>query len=466
VSRVTSCRDFGPINWTYTSCSHCRSDRRTPVMENPRPPSLHALQAVVARGASIFASFLLTVAVARLLGATAGGTFFLVFTSLAVLGTLARFGTDNLALVLFGRAGNGLRRDVVRMLGISVAGSALSVAVAAAALMFAHQLLPGIALSTALIAATAILPQALSVLAGVILRANGRLAIGTLAELGSIPALTITVLIVEATMAVPTLAAGVLALSVGSWLTAAWAVPVAVRSLGALPLDGSAPESSKSMADFLRSHFRPMASMMGTSLLFYVLTWAPQFVLAITRGPSDVAFFTVAARLAAFIGLVPSIQVAYLAPAFARLYHRAELSALNDLCNRSAWQAGLAAALPTLIVIAASHPLVSLLYGAGFSDAATPLVLLTVAGFLSVVVGQVNQLMLVCDLEGSALLLNLAWLAAWVTAGLSLSWVGGVVAASGFALGSGVLYAALAARLLAKTRGIYSFMRLRVPAIA
>lgn len=413
----------------------------------------------MARGVSILASFLLTIAVARMLGANAGGTFFLVFTSLAVFATFARFGTDNLALKLTGGASKAPRRDSLRLLGICAAAGALSVVLAVAAFISAHQLLPGIGVSTALIVATAIVSQALSVLAGAILRGNGRLATGTIAELGSIPSLTLTLLLAEATVSQPTLTSAVLALSVGSWLTAAWAVPAAVRSLGASPSAVSADESSRIIGDFLRSYLGRLAAMMGTSLLFYVLTWAPLFTLAVTRGPADVAFFTVAARLAAFVSLAPAIQVSYLAPAFARLYHRAELSALNDLCNRSVWQACLAGALPALAFVAASNTLVRLLYGAGFSPAAIPLVLLTIGGFLSVAAGQVNQLMLLCELEGSALLLNVAWLAAWITFGLSLSWVGGVVAASAFALGSGVLYSTFAALLLARKRGIYSFVR-------
>jgi O-antigen/teichoic acid export membrane protein len=394
-----------------------------------------------------------------MLGATAGGTFFVVFTSLAVFATLARFGTDNLALKLSGGATNDPRHDSVRLLEICAGAGTLSVGLAIVGFAFARELFPGIDLVTGLIVATAIVPQALSVLAGAILRGGGRLATGTLAELGSIPALTLMLLIGAAAVSRPTLTGSALDLTAGSWLTAIWAVPAAVRALRTIPSNARADQSSRSITQFLGNHVGRMAPMMGTSLLFYVLTWAPLFILAVTRGPGDVAFFTVAARLAALITLVPSVQVSYLAPAFARLYHHAQLSALNALCNRSAWQAGIAAAVPALVFVAAPHPVVVLLYGAGFSNAAVPLVLLTVGALFSVLVGQVNQLMLLCELEGSALLLNAIWLVAWVTFGLWLSSLGGVVAASAFALGSGALYATLAALLLARKRGIYSFVR-------
>jgi O-antigen/teichoic acid export membrane protein len=109
---------------------------------------------------------------------------------------------------------------------------------------------------------------------------------------------------------------------------------------------------------------------------------------------------------------------------------------------------------------------VRLLYGGGFVSAAVPLVLLTIGAFLAVVAGQVNQLMLICGLERSALMLNVAWLVAWVTLGLACGWLGGVVAASAFALTSGVAYAAAAAGLLAAKRNIYSFLRLPIRLIA
>lgn len=424
--------------------------------------SLHAAQAIIARGASILASFLLTLAIARMLGPAAGGTFFVVFTSLAVFASLARFGTDNLALKFFGGASTAPRRDAVRLQGICAAGSALSVLVALVAFVAGHQLVPGLTPSAALLASTAVAPQAFSVLAGAMLRGTGRLATGILAELGSIPALTVAGLIAEETVSRATLTGAVIALSAASWLTAAWAVPAALRSMSLLPADATSDTSATLLADFLRKHLSGLASMMGTSLLFYVLTWAPVFVLAVTRGPRDVAFFTVAARLAAFISLAPSIQISYLAPAFARLYHHGELRALNDLCNRSAWQAGIVATPPALIFVAASEPTIGVLYGTGFSRASVALVLLAILNLVSALAGQVNQLMLLCELERAALLLNLCWLVTWVVVGPLLSWLGGVDAVSGLALVSGVLYSVVSARLLARSRGIYSFVRVPV----
>jgi len=431
----------------------------TPATEILVTRPLQAKQAILARGISILASFLLTIAVARLLGASASGTFFIVFTSLAVFATLARFGTDNLALKLAGAATSNPVNDSVRLLEICASLGVLSVILAVGVYASTRQLLPGIGFVTGVVAVSAIVPQGLSVLAGSILRGHGQLALGTVAELGSIPTITVAILLGGALLLRPTISIGVLALAVGSWLSAVWAVPAAIRASRNAGRKQPFSQPSVPVLSFFRSHMRRLAPMMGTSLLFYVLTWAPVFVLAVTRGPRDVAFFTVAARLAAFITLVPAIQVSYLAPAFARLYHHEQLEALSELCNRSVWQAILAAAVPALALTAAAQTVVRLLYGAGFTAAAVPLVFLAFGALMGIVLGQVTQLMLLCELESSALLLNAGWLFAWITLGLWASSLGGVVAASAFAMGSSVIYAATAAGLLARRRRIYSFAR-------
>jgi O-antigen/teichoic acid export membrane protein len=416
---------------------------------------------VVARAASILASFVLTLTVARLLGANSAGTFFVAFTSLAIFATLARFGTDNLALVLAGRPSQAAHADTARLLMICTFAGALSVALAILVFASVPQMLPGIDRLTGMLAASAIVPQALSVLAGAILRGRGRLAAGTMAELGSIPALTLLLLAGSATLSHPTLTTAVIALSLGSWLTAAWSVPAGLLSVRTLAADAQVGESATTNAEFLRRHVGRLARMMGTSVLFYALTWAPLFILAATRGTSDVAYYALAARLAAFIALVPSIQISYLAPAFARLYHSGELVALNALCSRSSWQATIVAAVPALAFVAVPYLVVSAFYGQGFAAAAIPLLLLSIGAFIGVVVGQVNQLMLLCEMEGSALALNAAWLGAWITVGLLLSDLAGAPAAAAFALGSGAIYAAVAAALLVSKRGIRSYAQLR-----
>ncbi|GAB3800084.1 hypothetical protein GCM10028798_14060 [Humibacter antri] len=421
---------------------------------------LGALRAISARVGSLLASFLLTITVARLLDPTGSGVFFLILTSLAVLATFGRLGTDNLALKLTSGGGAAVRREVLRLFGICIAGGLAAFVISLLVVAVFRLSFPSLPFSIALIAASASIPQALAVLSGAILRGLGRLGAGTMAELGSIPILTLVIVLTTAAAGTATLTAAVAALTAASWMTAAWSVPAALGALRrTADRQGTVERTAGALPRFLRRNALSLFSMMGTSLLFYVLTWAPQYVLSATSGTSSVALYTVAARLAAFISLWPSIQVSYLAPAFARLYHHAEIESLSDLCNRAARQASAVSLLPVLVLTIGADPVLTILYGARYASAALPLILLAAAGFLVIPFGQVNQLMLLCGLEGRALSLNGVVLLAWATLGVLIGYGLGLTGVCAFALISSVAYSALSALLLRKVRGIRSFVR-------
>jgi O-antigen/teichoic acid export membrane protein len=363
---------------------------------------------------SILASFALTFVVARVLAVDDAGTFFLVFTSIAVVATFGRFGTDNLALKMVGAADSNVRTDVGRLVAITVVASLVGVALAVVLSGAIGVRLPGPA-GTVLLVASAIVPQALAVFAGALLRARGRLILGTFAELGSMPAVTTLAIGVVSAAGGVTLHDALVCLVIGSWVTAAWAVVAAAIALRGLEPEKRVPETD--LRTFLWRYTRQLAAMMGTSLIFYVITWIPIYVLSAVGEIEAVSYYTAAARLAGFIGLIPAIQVSYLAPSFARLYQQSDVSALNRLAGRSALTALMLAALPAVILAAFSGPILGLLYGAPYEDGWYALSLLTVGVIASVAAGQVNQLMLLCDLEQFALWLNVGMLVVWLSAG-------------------------------------------------
>lgn len=417
-------------------------------------------KAVSARIVAILASFLLTITVARVLQPAASGTFFVIFTSVAVLATFGRLGTDNLALKLATGGSANFRREVLRLTYICVAGGLAAWGVSLLLVVVFGFSLPTLPRTVALMAASACIPQALAILAGAILRGLGHLGTGTMAELGSVPILTLAMILVSAAINTSTLTWSVLALSASSWLTAVWSVPSALRAIRSdathrVLLEGP----GETLPAFLRRNAVPLFSMMGTSLLFYVLTWAPQYVLTATSGPSSVAMYTVAARLASFISLWPSIQVSYLAPAIGRLYHRSEIDSLNGLCNRTTWQAAAVAFLPTLALTFGAAPILAAVYGSRYTAAIVPMILLAAGGYLVILIGQVNPLMLLCGLEGRALTLNGCMLLAWGTAGILVGYSLGLTGICVFAVVSSVAYAGLAALLLRRARSILSFIR-------
>jgi O-antigen/teichoic acid export membrane protein len=409
------------------------------------------VRALLARAASIIASFALTVAVARNLSVEAAGSFFVVYTAGAVAATLGRFGVDNLALKLLGGTGSvrgELRQGwkVVTVAGL-VAGPLLGVALA-----MLH--LRGLEGAAVVWAALAVPPQSFAVVAGAILRGRGRMVSGVLAELGSVPILATILILAAAAGSDLTLTTAVAAFALSALTTAVWSVALAVRSTRA---ERDEPPTTHGLREFVRRRGAQLSSMMGTSLVFYSVAWAPVLVLTLVGRPDAVAWVSVASRLANFVTLVPAIQVSYLAPRFSELYHAQRLVDLNHLTRRSTRQALALVALPTFVLIVAAAPIISLLYGPGFDPAANLLRVFAVGALVVVVLGQVNLLMLLCDLEHQALLLSVAIAAVWLTLGLWLASISGATATVILAAILGIVYSVFAAIVLQTRRGVRSY---------
>ena len=410
-------------------------------------------RAVFSRALAILASFLLTVAVARMLGVEAAGSFFLAFTSLTVIATFGRFGTDNLALKICGGDSARVRTELGHSAAIAAISSLVGIGLVYVVLTVTGYVLPGLNPRWNLLILSAVLPQAFAVVAGSVLRGRGRLALGIIAELGSIPAVSIVLLLLCGASGILSLTTALLSFVAASWLTALWAVAAAAATLQSEPVLPGEPTGG-GFREFLLSHLGQLSSMMGTSLLFYLLTWSPLYALSIASSLANVSYYTAAARLANLVALVPSIQVSYLSPAFARHFHRGEIRELNSLAQHAVRQAAALLLIPVVVLSLASPWIVHVLYGATFAPAALPLTVLAVGVFLVALTGQVNQLMLLCDLESPALIQSVILVFLWSTAGL---WVAGHFGATGvawFGAAVGLLYAVSAAWLLRTKRGI------------
>ena len=411
------------------------------------PPSIGAL---VARGASILASFALTVVVARVLPVAGAGSFFVVYTVGAVVATFGRYGIDTLAIKLLGGGASapGELRHGWQL--VTLAGTIGAVAFGGIlSAMSVHELGgPGV-----LWAALTIPPQALAVVAGAVLRSRGRMIAGIIAELGSIPSVTCLILLVARLGPGVNLDGAVGALALATWLTAAWSVPLAVRASAG---HRSSSVGAGSFIEFLRRRGAALSSMMATALIFYAVAWAPVLTLTMVGRPEEVAWVTAAARLANMVTLVPSIQVSYLAPQFSSLYHGGAIVELNRLARASSRRALLVVVVPSLLLAVAAPQLVSLLYGPEFEEAAPLLSVLAVGALLVVGMGQVNQLMLICDFERWGLALSVAVVAVWATLGLWLASQQGAEGVVVLSAVGNVAYAAVAAALLRLKRGVRS----------
>lgn len=408
---------------------------------------------VLARVLSIAATFALSAIVARELGVDSAGRFFVIFTVITVAATVSRFGTDNLALKIV--AANPTSRTTVRVLFLICIATSVIVSVFLAGITpLLLDLTHGLAIpvNSAEVAVVAVPPMALSVLAGAVLRGRGRVAYGTLAELGSTPVLAGIGIWVAAHVTHMTLGKVLCILVVASVVTVAWSIPV-VFHCSRVERRNSEPRLK--LYAYLRSNHRALVSMMGTSVLFYLITWSPLFALAAVSTSRQVSYFAVSARIAAFIALIPAIQTSYLAPRFATLHANGRISELNRLCAVSTKRAALIAAVPA-ILITASPARALAIFGSDFTDAAQVLRVLCISGLLVVAFGQVNSLMLTCGFEHVAFALNLAAAVASLVMALIAAELFGATGVAVVSAFGATMYALIAAAVLQMRGGIRS----------
>lgn len=417
-----------------------------------------AMRAVGARGVSLLAAFLFSIIIARILGPQSAGAFFLIYTVVALLATVGRFGVDNLALRLLGGDTKTPLADTYRLLFLAAFAS--TIAFVMAILVICVLATEQVGMPTVVLVSTCVIAQAFTVVAGTVLRGLGRLAAGVFAELGSVPLLSSLLLLAgnAGFASGMSLERSLIAMTIAAWVSAAWSLPLAL-TVSRRSLTDSADHGGTFM-EFVRLHFKRLASMMGTSALAYGLVWAPVFALSLTSDLSQVSFYSIALRVANMVALLPTIQISYLAPEFARRFYTGDLAGLNALAGRSALQVGVVTAVPLLVLIVMAGQIVTFLFGSDFGPAAPLTVILSVAVFLVMLVGQVNQLMLLCGLEVAALMLTFIGVIAWASLGIWLANVGGALAVAWLGGAVSVGYAVAASMLLRRRKGILSYARI------
>lgn len=411
-------------------------------------------RSVAARAFSFAATLAMSVLASRELGASGAGYFFTLIAVVMAAATVGRFGTDNLGLKLAAGESPNLRTDVGRLLTICVCTSLAATVVLASAAPAIRVVVGRSSATTDLLplSSLAITPLALSVFVGAILRARGCVASGTVSELGSAPGLTSLALVSPWTPNALSLQEIITIFVCASWATSAWSLLLAATVVRGR--SGVSASQSSTLA-FIHVHTIKLAAMMGTSLLFYLLTWAPVFALATVSTSTHVAYYAVSARLAAFITLVPTIQTSYLAPRFAAFHKMDDVVPLNATCQSSTRRALQLAFLPTLVLLIFPGPALRL-FGDDFQSAGLTLRILAGGALVVVAIGQVNPLMLICDMERFAFVLNLALLGLWILLG---SMMGYIFGATGVAVVSAITlpaYAIVASIALFKTRNIIS----------
>ncbi|MDQ0824665.1 O-antigen/teichoic acid export membrane protein [Arthrobacter sp. B2I5] len=410
------------------------------------------LTAIGIRGFALAGSFIQVVVISRTLTLDDAGLVFLLFTLMNLAATLGRFGTDNLILRRIASLPDAedpeayLLRMVCWIVSC-VAGTALTICLASGMLSI---LGAQMGLLESICVGLMTVFYSFNVFAGAVLRASGRMVSGILAELGTTPWLSILLVGAQAMFVKSSVLTVLCSLLAAAFATSFWAYR-ATRTIIHVP--GRA-EWGQGLV-FVRCQLSSLASLMGTSLLFFVLVWVPQLGLGLVGTGTQVAQYTAAAKVAALINIFPGMQTSYLAPKLAELAHARQVKELSRECGGAALVASLVA-VPLLTLVAFQSTSVLRIFGEGYQEAATPALILCAGAYATLAFGQVNTVMLTAGLERPALLLNsvLLLLVAVVTvAGAPALGVSGIAAASALAsLG----YAAISSFIIRLRLGVNS----------
>lgn len=407
--------------------------------------------ASLARIAALGMTFAFSLVVGRALGPNDAGVVYAAVVGASGLGMVARFGTE-FAVLRQGSALHGtrsLRSDSLQW-GYYLRFCALASTACCLLAVTALQVVPLAADNrTAYTAFALSIPfQCLGVLCSSLLRAGGCAGRGAFAEVGLAQGIAAVV------TAVLALTADADPTSVGVAFALSWALVCGWSLLAVKRVwQASGPAGTTARRTTIRSLF----AMMTSSLLFYILTWAPLGVLLVVASQTDVAWYGAAARFPTLIALVPTIQLTAGLPLISMAISRGRIADANQQIRHINVRAT-AVALASGAVLIAGGPWIMALFGPGFDGAVPVLTVLVLGQVAAVVLGPASTLPLVTGYERHAMVALCVTLPVAVCAEVLLAsrW-GAVGAAAGWSVSVCVFGLAMAV-VLRRGAGIVPYL--------
>lgn len=370
--------------------------------------------AFVVKAFAALITLVFNVVIARKMGASGVGLFFLALASATVLSVICRAGTYNALVRLV--ASFCVKEEWGRLRALyreSVIFTALTSAVGALALWWLSAPLaiglfgkPDLAVPLQF-AALIVVPLTLTAIHAAFFQGAKRVVLSLLLQNVSANLMVTAVLLAFA--ASLTAADGILLYAAAGFATLAAAF---------LFLRLQFPQMGRAAAQQSPGLLRRVAApMFPISLINQILLpWAPILLLGIWADSSEVGLFGVANRIALLIGFVLVAVNSIAAPKFAELHHLENPAELSIVVQHASRLMALAATPVLLIMIALPQPLLGI-FGEEFR-AAWPLLIILAAGqFVNVVSGSVGMLLM---MTGNAALYRSGALAG-ATAGIVLA---------------------------------------------
>jgi O-antigen/teichoic acid export membrane protein len=348
-----------------------------------------AVRALVMRGLGPLGAFLLTLLLARSLGAAATGAFYLATTLMTFCAIVAKLGFDT-ALQRFagGAAGRddwgttlGVYRQASRMTALLCLLAAGLLLVISAPL--AEVLLEPGQRSLMIIVSLAVVPFTWLGIQAAMLKAIGQPAWGGFIEVAVLPLMTLLLVVLNSmlmplspvSVAACYLTAAALSALLGTWLLQR-RLP---RHVHPEPL----PRQR------LLSSCLPLTLV---ELLNYAMVWSPMLALGLLASTNEAGLYNIAHRLVLQLALVPMVFASITAPRFAALYQQRDLSGLQELARRSTRLMTLFCLPLIVLLIVAGEPVLTL-FGDEFATAYPLLIVLLFGQLINIVTGPVGYLL-------------------------------------------------------------------------
>lgn len=337
-----------------------------------------------------FASFLMSIVVARVMGAEQAGKFFLGFTFVIILGTLCRQGFDN-ALVRFiasdsenGRVGH--LGGVVFNIALKRFCFSYLVCVAVFLILFLFQMtyFQLFDVEFVLIILLVAAPFGLNMLYSYSLQGLKRIVLALFFMNATVPCGVILFTLMAQPKTFFFTGLGFLCVAIVSVLLANLIWNKYSKSMQSVNYKPTAEEQKLISSTALR--------MFGIKVLGLVLLWGPQVLVGLLLGNTEVAYFTAAQRVAMLISFVLVAVNAVLAPSFARLHFDADSERLGEVVKASS-RVLFVVGIALLAVILLFAGQIMLLFGQEFIDASLILQILAFGQFLKIITGSVGNLL-------------------------------------------------------------------------
>ena len=342
-------------------------------------------------------SFLFSVMLARLIGVSGVGLYFLAVTIVDVGATLSRLGLESASLrfasIAYSQGDLGTLAALYRKSMSLVAAAGILLALPAW-LIASHLPLGGdrgLELRAELpLLVLAFVPAALLVIQADFLKGIGASAIGTFAQTVVSPLLLLTGSIVLWFLGAATLHLVVLNYVIVAFLAVIFAIIIWNLRLPGIWRMRGAFDSRRLLAT-------SMPLLLVTSMNL-VMGWTDILVLGIWADAKEVGIYGISMRVALLTTFVLVAVNVVVAPQFATLYSEGNTYALKQLARRSAFWSMLAA-MPAFLVIMLVPDLILQIFGPQFKEGALTLRILAIGQFVNLATGSVGTLLVMTGHE-------------------------------------------------------------------